>query len=120
MRARHVLAIAVVLTAAGCTKPAVTMNSPVVPTPALPACSAVFQPGKVVDKAKASGGCTDPSGGVQGIGMFSCSDGSVLWQVDANTGAKAGYAREGKPYVAVKGDGAADPGYKKAYEACNG
>lgn len=78
----------------------------------------MFQPGKVIDKAKAGGGCTDPDGGVQQVGSFRCGDGTHLWQVDAATGAKAGYGNDGKAYKAVTGEVAADAGYKKAYSAC--
>ncbi len=112
---------AVLATAAGCTsKPAeMQVNAPVQTQPPLPACAEVFKPGQPVDKAKASAGCTDPNGGVQFVGV-TCNDGTMMWQVDAKTGAPGGYAQEGKPYTEVNGDPAADPGYKTAYEACNG
>lgn len=122
MGARHVLLGALVSALAGCSASAPSGAAAVAPVsqPALPACREVFVPGKVVDKAKAAGGCTSPSGTLVAVGAFDCSDGQVLWQVDASTGAPAGYAHEGKPYVTVKGDAAADPGYKRAYNACIG
>ncbi|MEV6297841.1 hypothetical protein AB0M02_00375 [Actinoplanes sp. NPDC051861] len=99
--------------------PVVTEAAPAASQPPPPpACADVFIPGKVVDKAKASAGCMSPSGTIQAVGAHSCTDGTVLWQVDATTGAKAGYAREGKPYRVVKGDVAADRSYKKTYNAC--
>lgn len=116
---RASMALAAVLLAAGCSStpdPAPPAAAPT--TPSLPRCAEVFKPGQVIDKAKASAGCTDPDGGVQAVGNFRCADGTHLWQVDGTTGATAGYGRDGKAYKAVTGDVAADPGYKKAYASC--
>jgi hypothetical protein len=121
MGARHVvMAAALVSALTGCSSPPsqATPNAPIAQSPDLPACATVFQPGKVVDKAQATAGCTSPSGSVQVAGFSDCKDGTVLWQVDATTGAPAGFAREGQPYQTVEGEAAADPGYNKAYEAC--
>lgn len=111
--------MAAVLLAAGCSS---TTDSPPPAagptTPALPQCAEVFKPGQKIDAKKAAAGCVDPDGGVQAVGSFRCNDGTHLWQVDAATGATAGYGLDGKAYKAVKGDVAADPGYKKAYESC--
>lgn len=116
---RAPLALAAVLLAAACSSTSGHAPPAAAPTtPSLPACSAVFKPGQVIDKEKAAAGCTDPDGGVQAVGSFRCGDGTHLWQVDAATGATAGYGRDGKAYKAVKGDVAADAGYKKAYSAC--
>lgn len=121
MRARHVMGIALLAAIGGCSspEPQVTVNAPVEKTAAPPACSEVFVPGQTVDKTKLTAGCLSPSGTTVMVGFFDCTDGTVLWQVDATSGAPAGYAREGKPYKTVKGDGAADAGYKKAYAACH-
>lgn len=86
---------------------------------ALPDCSAVFIPGRTVDEATASAGCKDPTGQVRYVGAFTCQDGRKLYQVDADTGAPAGYGFSGGKYKAVRGDVAADRGYGKATAACN-
>ena len=90
------------------------------PAAAPPACKDLFQPGKLVDKAQANAGCSTPSGTALMLASLNCADGTMFWQVEASSGAPAGYVREGKPYQAVKGDGTTDAGYKKAYEACTG
>lgn len=126
MRARHVMGFAIALgTLAGCSSPdpatapgPVTVNQPVESAPVLPACAEVFVPGKPVEGALALAGCTNPAGTVQVIGGHDCQDGGKLWQVDASSGAPAGFGFEGKKYVAVKGEVAADRGYKRAYDAC--
>jgi len=86
---------------------------------ALPKCDEVFAPGKVIDDAKAAGGCLGPDGGMQAVGSFRCGDGRRLWQVDASTGAKAGWGFGGAKFVA-SADSASDPAYKRAYEDCVG
>jgi hypothetical protein len=120
------LAAAAVVVLGGCSKaePAkTTANVPVAPASAPaaapPACKDVFQPGKLVDKEKAKAGCSSPSGTALMLASLDCTDGTVLWQVDASSGAPAGYVREGQPYQVVK-DAAAEAGYKKAYQACVG
>lgn len=79
---------------------------------ALPKCAEVFAPGNVIDQAKAEAGCLDPSGNVQVVGSHRCQDGRHLWQVDAVTGAKAGYGFGGEKYIA------GEKGYSKAYDSC--
>lgn len=88
---------------------------------ALPACSAVFVPGKVIDfdADAAAAGCLDPDGGIQVVGSQRCGDGGRLYTVKAATGAPAGWGRHGGPFHAAKGDVAADPDFGKAYDACN-
>ncbi|MFV2102805.1 hypothetical protein [Micromonospora sp. LOL_024] len=87
--------------------------------PALPACADVFQPGETIDQEQAAAGCVDPDGGQQMVGAHRCDDGRHLWQVDASTGAKAGWGFGGGKYRASK-DAANDPAYSKAYEDCAG
>lgn len=79
---------------------------------ALPKCAEVFAPGQVIDQAKAQAGCLDPDGGIQVAGAHRCQDGRSLWQVDASTGAKAGYGFGGQKYIA------GESGYRKAYDSC--
>lgn len=88
-------------------------------TPALAKCADVFKPGQVIDQKKAAAGCLDPDGGAQSPGSFRCGDGRHLWQVDAATGAPAGWGFSGSKYRASK-DAARDPAYTKAYASCNG
>jgi hypothetical protein len=86
---------------------------------ALPACKDVFVPGKVVDAKKALDGCKGPAGDLRVIGYFDCADGRKLFQVDANTGAAAGWGFGGAKYRTAK-EAASDPEYGKAYQSCNG
>lgn len=86
-------------------------------TPALPKCAEVFKLGQKIDQDKAKGGCLDPGGGVQLVGAHRCNDGRYLWQVDASTGAPAGWGFGNDVFVASK-DAASDPAYSKAYEKC--
>jgi hypothetical protein len=129
MRARHVVgALISAVTVAGCSntqstepagQPVSPLESAAAAASALPTCSEVFVPGHAVDEKKALAGCLSKRGVVQGIGFFECNDGTVLFQVDASTGAPNGYGFGGKKYVTVKGESAADKGYKKAYQACH-
>jgi hypothetical protein len=130
MRARHVVgALISAATVAGCsntqaTEPAANqsaiaqLESAAAAQAALPGCAEVFVPGKPVDEQLARAGCKSKRGVVQFVGFFECADGGILFQVDATTGAPNGYGFGGKPYRVVKGESAADKGYKKAYEAC--
>ena len=129
MRALHIfgLAAGALVVLGGCSqaesaKPAadVTVAQTSASTAALPACKDVFQPGKLVDKQQATAGCTSPSGTALMLASLNCTDGTMLWQVEASSGAPAGFVREGKPYQVVKADGAADATYQKAYQACTG
>ncbi|MET8150183.1 hypothetical protein ACIBSW_24180 [Actinoplanes sp. NPDC049668] len=83
------------------------------------ACAEVFQPGKVVDEGKAQAGCAGPGGQVRYVSAFECTDGRRLYQVDATTGASAGYGFGGKSYVA-SADSAKDAKYGQAYRSCIG
>lgn len=85
---------------------------------ALPRCSEVFVPGEPIDDEAARAGCRDASGDVQIVGSFDCADGRRLWQVDASTGAPAGWGFSGEKYKASD-DPANDPEYAKAYASCN-
>jgi len=85
---------------------------------ALPACKDVFLPGKVIDAKKAMNGCKGPAGNTIFVGSFDCTDGRKLFQVDANTGAPAGWGFGNGKYRATK-EAAADPAYSKAYGSCN-
>jgi hypothetical protein len=89
--------------------------------PPRPKCADVFVPGKVIRYSveQASVGCLDPDGGVQIVGSQRCADGGRLYTVDASTGAARGWGRDGEPYHAVGGEVASDPGFGKAYDACN-
>ncbi|MEU4238857.1 hypothetical protein [Actinoplanes sp. NPDC026619] len=121
MRARHVIGVVAVIGLGACSSPApakVAAKAPTAQAAALPPCKDVFVVGKPVDKAKATAGCTSPSGGEVQIGAIDCTDATALWQVDASTGAPAGYARDGQTYQLVKGEIASDAAYKKAYESC--
>lgn len=104
---------------AGCGGTEATTPAAAAPTtaPALPKCSDLFKPGQKINQAKASGGCLDPDGGAQMVGSHRCNDGRHLWQVDASTGAPAGWGFGDGKFTAVK-DAASDPGYSKAYNAC--
>jgi hypothetical protein len=96
-----------------------TINTPLAESaPALPTCAEVFVPGKPVDEQLARAGCLSARGQVVAVGFFECQDGGILFQVDASTGAPNGYGLGGKPYRVVKGESAANRGYKKAYQAC--
>ncbi|WIM97853.1 hypothetical protein ACTOB_001407 [Actinoplanes oblitus] len=97
-----------------------TVQSAVAAANAAPACAEVFVPGNVIDASKLKDGCKDASGGIQFVGASNCADGSVLYQVDASTGAPAGWGVGGKKYRAAKGEVAADPAYGKAVRDCNG
>lgn len=130
MRARHVMGAVITATAlAGCANsPAPTdqaadtvkvLESAAAAQAALPACKDVFVPGKAVDEQVARAGCKSPRDVVQFIGFFECQDGGILFQVDASSGAPNGYGFGGKPYRVVKGESAADKGYKRAYQACH-
>lgn len=87
---------------------------------AMPACSEVFVPGKVVSATQVSAGCKSPSGEVQYLGFFTCADGRLLFSLDARTGAPVGWGFSGGKYRAVSGEVAADPGYGRASETCKG
>lgn len=114
------VAVALMLAVAGCgsdetSQP--TAGTPLTPAPAK--CSDVFQVGKKIDQNVANAGCTDPDGGIHGVGAHRCNDGRHLWQVDASTGAPLGWGFGGDVYHASKTkDIAADPAYKKAYDSC--
>lgn len=86
---------------------------------ALPACSAVFKPGKVIDEELAASGCLDKAGATQIVGSFNCSDGGRLFQVDATSGATAGYGFGGEKFRATA-DAADDPEYSNALQSCLG
>jgi len=83
-----------------------------------PLCSDLFAIGQPIDFAKAKNGCTDPDGTLNAPSYHRCNDGTHLWQIDAATGAPAGYGFDSEPYQAAK-DAANDPGYGKAYDTCN-
>lgn len=85
---------------------------------AMPDCSKLFAPGKVIDGARASAGCKSPTGEIQYLGYFTCKDGRLLFSVDAHTGAPVGWGFGGGKFRAVSGEIAADPGYGKASKAC--
>lgn len=88
------------------------------PSPAWPRCSDVFQPGK---KIRVSGDtCTTASGGVYPMIPFDCADGGKLYQVDADSGAPAGWGRAGGTYVAARGDVNSDPKAAEAMQKCFG
>jgi hypothetical protein len=129
IRAVNVIGIAasVAIVLGGCSKPEAAKGAVDAPAAevvaqadAPPACKDVFQPGQLVDKAKAQAGCSSPSGTPLMMGSVNCKDGTLLWEVDGPSGAPAGYFREGQPYQTVQGEVTADAGYKKAYEACVG
>lgn len=88
------------------------------PTPALPACSTVFVPGKPINDKQAQEGCLDPDEGIQIVGGFRCNDGSHLYSIEPATGAKRGWGFGGQAFHQVTGQVAADAGYAKAYEKC--
>jgi hypothetical protein len=83
------------------------------------ACKDIFATGKIIDDAKAKSGCKSPNGQLQILGYIDCSNGKTLYSVDARTGAPVGWGYGGEKFHAVK-DIAADAGYGKAYQACNG
>ena len=122
-------ALIVIALAGGCSaKPAAVVDDPqdvkaiksaAAAQNALPVCKEVFVPGKVIDAKKAAAGCKDAHGQVHLLGVFTCADGRALYSVDADTGAPAGWGYGGGKFHAAK-DPAADPGYGKAYDACNG
>jgi hypothetical protein len=126
MRVSHVMGAIALAALAGCSSPApaetaapkasaATVESQAA---ALPACSDVFVPDKVVAGFDDQTGCTNKDGAVQFVGAMDCGDGTKLWSVDASTGAPTGYGRQGQAFRAVKGEVAADKEYKKAFEAC--
>lgn len=124
MTRMFLLSAAALLAVAGCSsadsapgsgaqaKPAAASSAPQVP-----ACKTVFVVGQVVDAAKGKAGCTDPTGGVQVPGSFTCSDGRELFQVDADTGAASGWGFSGGKFTASK-EAATDPKYHAAYAKC--
>ena len=118
------LSAAALLAVAGCSSPdpapdsgAQAKPSAASSAPQGPDCRTVFVVGQVIDAAKGKAGCTDPNGGVQVPGSFTCSDGRELFQVDANTGAPAGWGFSGGKFTASK-EAATDPKYHAAYEKC--
>lgn len=117
-RTRALSAAAVLLLAAsGCSGGSVSPAAAPT-TPALPKCSELFKVGQKIDPEKAKAGCLDPDGGAQfGLGGR-CDNGRTLWQVDASTGAAAGWGWGGDVYHATK-EAASDPAYAKAYNACH-
>jgi hypothetical protein len=84
---------------------------------AWPACAEVFVPGEVIDTEQALAPCRDPDGGLKAVGNFRCADGRRLFQVDANTGARAGWGFGGTAYRETA-DAASDRDYAAAYRAC--
>ena len=68
-------------------------------------------------RREGQGRVTDPNGGVQVPGSFTCSDGRELFQVDANTGAASGWGFSNGKYTASK-EAATDPKYHAAYKKC--
>lgn len=109
-------ACALLFAVTGCSGGSVSPAAAPTP-PALPKCSEMFKVGQKIDAEKAKAGCTDPDGGQQFAGSFRCNDGRRLWQVDASTGAAAGWGFGGDTYRATKAG--KDPAYAKAYNACN-
>lgn len=88
---------------------------------ALPACSATFVPGKPVTAHGAAPtqiDCKDPDGQPQIIPLERCADGSHMGIVEARTGAPAGWFVQGRAFVAVRGELAADAGWGKAIRRC--
>jgi hypothetical protein len=83
----------------------------------LPQCSDMFQPGRSIHAPAVGPQCADPDGKWVVVGSFRCADGRHLWQVDASTGAPAGYGFDGRPYQ--RGT-SSDPGYSVAYATCHG
>ncbi len=77
----------------------------------------VFVPGEVIDTEQALAPCRDPDGGLKAVGNFRCADGRRLFQVDANTGARAGWGFGGTAYRETA-DAASDRDYAAAYRAC--
>jgi hypothetical protein len=126
MRVSHVLGAVALAALAGCSSPApaetAAPKAPAAsaesPAAALPACSDVFVPDKVVAGFDDQTGCTNKEGAVQFVGAMDCGDGTKLWSVDASTGAPTGYGRQGQAYRTVKGEVATDKEYKKVFEAC--
>jgi hypothetical protein len=87
------------------------------PSAAWPSCDAVFVPGEEIDTDRALAPCRDPAGGLVAVGNFRCSDGRRLFQVDASTGAPAGWGFGGAAYRETA-DAASDPAYAAAYSEC--
>ena len=124
MSRMFLLSAAALLAIAGCSSSDPAPGSgaqakpPAAPSaPQVPDCKTVFVVGQVIDAAKGKAGCTDPNGGVQLPGSFTCSDGRELFQVDANTGAASGWGFSNGKYTASK-EAATDPKYHAAYKKC--
>lgn len=76
-----------------------------------------FTPGQPVRVPVDGPQCVDPDGHPVILGAFRCVDGTHLWQVDATTGAVAGWGFDGRPYIAGSSQ---DPAYAAAYATCHG
>lgn len=96
----------------------VRVPTAVTPQPAAgaPRCVDMFVPGKVVQLGDAR--CLGPNGEVHTIGWHACTGARRLATVDATTGAPAGYAFDGQPYVVAQGDLAADRRFAAALDDC--
>lgn len=86
---------------------------------AWPPCAEIFAPGRVIEEEQALAPCRDPDGGLKAVGNFRCTDGRRLFQVDANTGAPAGWGFGGTAFQETA-DAASDPAYAAAYRECTG
>jgi hypothetical protein len=82
-----------------------------------PTCAEVFDPGRLIDEKVALAPCQDPDGKLKAVGNFVCVDGRYLFQVDASTGAPAGWGFGGRAYRETT-DAATDPDYAAAYRDC--
>lgn len=123
MRLKLALTALAAVAVAGCTEQAQPNTAPPAAAassaPAAPTCASVFAVGKNIDITGADFACLDPDGRTTVLTSFRCNDGGHLWQVDASTGATAGYGFTGKPYTATVGEAASDPAYAAAYATCN-
>ena len=108
--------------AAGCSSPPPAADSEpaghsgTATTSALRQCAAVFVLGQPIRVQLDGPQCANPDGTAVFLGAFRCIDGRHLWQVDATTGAVAGYGFDGGPY---RRGTSTDPGYAAAYTACH-
>lgn len=88
---------------------------------ALAKCADLYRDGQIIDDAKARAGCLDPDGTAHYGGWRRCNDGRHLINVDPDSGAPRGYGFGGDVFHATtKSDLSDDPGFGKAYAACNG